>query len=38
MDVAFEYIAEEDAGLPEEFFREVAVSALEAAVVSSFRE
>jgi probable rRNA maturation factor len=38
MDVAFEYVAEEDAGLPEEFFREVAVSALEAAAVSSFRE
>lgn len=38
MDVAFEYIAEEDAGLPEEFFREVATSALEAAGLSSLEE
>ena len=38
MDVAFEYVPEEDAGLPEEFFREIAISALEAAGLLSFQE
>ncbi len=38
MDVAFEYTAEEDAGLPEEFFRTVAIRTLEAAAFPSFLE
>lgn len=38
MDIAFEYINEEDAGLPEEFFREIAVRTLEIAAPPSFQK
>jgi probable rRNA maturation factor len=38
MDIAFEYIAEEDAGLPEEFFRLVVARTLEAVALPAFAE